>query len=213
MTYCVAAADVEIVVIPEAHRIKGELLKYQRERATPIPKYNRLLVPHELLVPMPMMSHTRSLSNSELTGVLENEAELQRNYRSQLDSVQHAMGLRSDNQTFWRVKTAVFTVARKLNLRPSSALGGKETSFSSKLDRAAWWVRDRVPVGSNYQSLRGPISSLLEIRCAEIDKREALFRAINGSTATLPDYDRLLELEDLAGEQGTLELSLQLGMS
>ncbi|KAH6883617.1 hypothetical protein BKA70DRAFT_1446624 [Coprinopsis sp. MPI-PUGE-AT-0042] len=144
------------------------------------------------------------------------ESELQREYQKQMSSVQATMGLQSDDWMFWQVKTAVAAVTRKLGLMSRTVLkdgngakNGKST-FSLELDRAAWWtarfkleqVRDRVPVGLNYQSLREPIDSILQIRRSDIDKREAHFRERNGSTATLPDFDRLLELEELDYQKG-----------
>jgi hypothetical protein len=52
-------------------------------------------------------------------------------------------------------------------------------------------------MGSKYQSLAEHIHSLLEIRRCEIAERENLFRERNKSTTTLPDFDSLLESEEL----------------
>ncbi|KAH6901547.1 hypothetical protein BKA70DRAFT_1431629 [Coprinopsis sp. MPI-PUGE-AT-0042] len=133
---------------------------------------------------------------------LDSNDNLQYDYQNKIAGVQLAMGLQSDDWMFCKIKVAVAVVARKFDLRPcsgplnvESAKDGKSL-LSLKLNKAAWWVWDRIPVGPNYQSLREPIQSLLEIRRSEIDNREVRFRERNTSTATLPDFDRLLELEE-----------------
>ncbi|KAH6905259.1 hypothetical protein BKA70DRAFT_1431348 [Coprinopsis sp. MPI-PUGE-AT-0042] len=162
---------------------------------------------------MSRASMTPSTSNSfncePKAGTFEDEGAIQRDYYKEVANVQHAMGLQSDDWMFAQVKMAVAAVARKLDLMScpvplnvGEAAKSEKSQFSLKLKRAAWWVRDRLPLGSNYQSLSEPIYALLEIRRSEIAKREACFRARSASTATLPDFDLLLELEELDAQNG-----------
>ncbi|KAH6896072.1 hypothetical protein BKA70DRAFT_1438765 [Coprinopsis sp. MPI-PUGE-AT-0042] len=141
-------------------------------------------------------------------GTFADESAPQRDYNKEVASVQRAMGLQSDDWLFSQIKAAVTAVARKFDVMSCSVplnvgeiAKSEQFQFSVRLKKAAWWVRDRVPVRSNHQSLRKPIYRLLEIRRSEVARREARFRAGNASATTLPDFDLLLELEELGSQK------------
>ncbi|KAH6883743.1 hypothetical protein BKA70DRAFT_1238168 [Coprinopsis sp. MPI-PUGE-AT-0042] len=118
-------------------------------------------------------------------------------YRKQISAVQAQMGLERDGRTFQRVKRVV----DPLDLgNPVDRKGQAQVSL--RLERAAWWVRDAVPITPDHKRLLEPVADLIEIRCAEIRRREAIFRQRNGSVVTLPDFSIVLEQEEAEEEHG-----------
>ncbi|KAH6908700.1 hypothetical protein BKA70DRAFT_1222308 [Coprinopsis sp. MPI-PUGE-AT-0042] len=138
--------------------------------------------------------------------MLENrdEIELQRRYQRKILDVQIAMGLQSDNQTFWKIKAAVVGVTRKLGCMARDATEHGKSGFPLKIELAAWWVREEVPITPDHQAFLEPISRLLSIRRDGIKEREGAYRERKGSTATVPDFNLILEAEELYDESPNL---------
>ncbi|KAH6911620.1 hypothetical protein BKA70DRAFT_1219740 [Coprinopsis sp. MPI-PUGE-AT-0042] len=127
-------------------------------------------------------------------------------YQQKIAAVQETLGLQTDSITFSRIKVAVDKAAHRLLLRNAPTLKGHQTLeekggtckvLALKIKRAAWWVRERVPISQNHRSLVGAVQSLLEIRWTEVQRREDIYRKHNGSEATLPDFNLLLDSEEL----------------
>ncbi|KAH6901449.1 hypothetical protein BKA70DRAFT_1436184 [Coprinopsis sp. MPI-PUGE-AT-0042] len=129
-------------------------------------------------------------------------------YRKQISAVQAQMGLERDGRNVPTSQT-VAAAARKLALASSRPLDlgnpvdrKGQAQVSLRLERAAWWVRDAVPITPDHKRLLEPVADLIEIRCAEIRRREAIFRQRNGSVVTLPDFSIVLEQEEAEEEHG-----------
>ncbi|KAH6884344.1 hypothetical protein BKA70DRAFT_1237723 [Coprinopsis sp. MPI-PUGE-AT-0042] len=74
------------------------------------------------------------------------ETELRRRYQQKILDVQIAMGLQSDNETFRKIKAAVAGVTRKLGCMACDATENGKSGFPLKIELAAWWVREEVPI-------------------------------------------------------------------
>jgi hypothetical protein len=61
-------------------------------------------------------------------------------------------------------------------------------------------VRERVPITQSHRTLIQAVHSLLNIGWAEVKRREEVFRQWNGSVATLPDFQVILDAEESQGE-------------
>ncbi|KAH6894943.1 hypothetical protein BKA70DRAFT_1232282 [Coprinopsis sp. MPI-PUGE-AT-0042] len=110
-------------------------------------------------------------------------------YQQKIAAVQATLGLQTDIRTPPPLKEDQ-TLEEK---------GRTHKELTLKIERAAWWVRERVPISQSHCSLVGAVRSLLEIRWTEIRRREDTYRERNGSEATLPDFDLILDSEESQG--------------
>ncbi|KAH6906982.1 hypothetical protein BKA70DRAFT_1428494 [Coprinopsis sp. MPI-PUGE-AT-0042] len=133
-------------------------------------------------------------------------------YYRKLRTLQAAMGLDEDTQTFSRIHAAVLRTLRKLgygsvhsrNHGPYSTettgayRNDRKNLITDPFGRLAWLVERDCPVVRRYES-SWPTEALISIHQAEVWDREQEFREKNGSSATLPDYHTALIDEVVLG--------------